>query len=290
MSEIYEDQTKAVIQVPTAAVVASATIYQKVWYDERPPIIDYGTSAGFTQDSASPLKNITVNIPGSVKIAPYTLSVVTDVGTYTEDLEPVVPYASVDQLASAAGVQHTDPAGNNYRSEADIKQIESLTRAVIESITGRCFGKWYTAYDLDGTETHVLYSNEPVLSVDLLRTHDDILYGPSTLDIDYAVTPSGHGIELFEDVDIYYGFPDGYTYMLVGTFGYDKVPADINHAAILIGSTYLCSPASYWNRYVEQTKFGESQTKFHRLAFAGTGNAAADIILQKYQFHRYFVI
>jgi len=289
MSEIYESQTQVVLQIPNADTITSVKASQVRWDYERPPL-EIVETASYTVGSESPLKNVSINIPATFKMADFNVEIITNSGTFRDSYERVVPYASVDQLAHAAGVQHTDPAGDNYRSEDDIKQIESLTRAVIESETGRCFGKWYQAYDLEGTETHVLYSSEPVLDVDLLRTHDDILYGPDTVDIDYAVTPSGHGVELFEDIDIYYGFPDGYTYMLVGTFGYNKVPADINHAAILIGSTYLCSPASYWNRYVEQTKFGESQTKFHRLAFAGTGNAAADIILQKYQFHRYFII
>jgi hypothetical protein len=289
MSEIYESQTQVIIQIPAADIITSVRASQVRWDYERPPI-EIVESATYTVDTESPLKNVSIDIPGTFEMTDFSVEVITNSGTFRGSYERVVPYATVDQLAAAAGVQYTDPAGDNYRSEADIKQIESLARTVIESITGRCFGKWYTAYDLEGTETRVLYSSEPILFVDLLRTHDDILYGPDTTDVDYAITPSGHGVELFEDVDIYYGFPDGYTYMLVGTFGYDKVPADINHAAILIGSTYLCSPASYWNRYVEQTKFGESQTKFNRLAFVGTGNAAADIILQKYQFHRYFVI
>jgi hypothetical protein len=289
MSEIYDSQTQVIIQIPAADIITSVRASQVRWDYERPPI-EIVEAATYTVDTGSPLKNVSIDIPASLEMADFSVEVITNSGTFRGSYERVVPYATVDQLATAAGVQYTDPAGDNYRSEADIKQIESLARTVIESITGRCFGKWYTAYDLEGTETRVLYSSEPILFVDLLRTHDDILYGPDTTDVDYAITPSGHGVELFEDVDIYYGFPDGYTYMLVGTFGYDKVPADINHAAILIGSTYLCSPASYWNRYVEQTKFGESQTKFNRLAFVGTGNAAADIILQKYQFHRYFVI
>jgi hypothetical protein len=289
MSEIYEDQTQVVVQVPTADTVQSVSTYQDIWDYDRPPVnLAYGAS--YSVGSGSPLKDVTVTLPGVLKMSDFTLEVVTNNRTIREQHSRVVPYATVDQLASAAGVQYTDPQADNYRSEDEIKQIESLARTVIESITGQCFGKWYTAYDIEGTESQVLYSSNPILSVDLLRTHDDVLYNADTLDVDYAVTPSGHGLEIFEDVDIYYGFPDGYTYMLAGTFGYERVPTDIMHAAILIGSTYLCSPASYWNRYVEQTKFGESQTKFNRLAFVGTGNAAADIILQKYQFHRYFVI
>jgi hypothetical protein len=288
MNEVYNTDTTAVVKIKTGESVTSVKVYQSTWTNDRIPA-DAEFAVTHSVVSGSPYDDIVVDLPPTLKPADFYIVVVTGVSTYRETFTLVHPYATVDQIAEAAKVQYTDPLADNYKPLATIRQMESLARAVIDAQTGHNFGQWYAAYDMPGTDTRIIYSQHPVLDVDLVRTHDDILLGPAVANVEFAITPSGHGVEVFED-DVYYGFPEGYKYQVVGTYGYNYVPNDINHAAILIASTYLCSAASYWNRYIEQTKFGESQAKFNRLAFAGTGNAAADIILNKYQFHKYFVI
>jgi hypothetical protein len=132
MNEVYEGVSSVVVKVPTADIVTSATIYQTIWDYDRQPLIDVANTTTYSEVAGTPLKDVVVNLHGAIKMGDFTAEVITNSGTYRESFTLVTPYATVEQIARAAGVQTTNPAGDKYRSEDDIKRV--LHRAEVRQV------------------------------------------------------------------------------------------------------------------------------------------------------------
>lgn len=292
MSEVYEGEETVTFVLLDSVTITSVTGYQ-VLYDDSAQPVEISTALSYTETpiGGTPThKEVEVNV--------YDLSswptdffvhvVYDDAGTQKtikQKFLVVRPYATVQEIAAAGGFDLDDDSKPNYRSYATIREHEAVARKVIEAYTGRTFKREYTAVKLDGTDQTELYCPYEVQWVGLV-THnktEEAIYSSTTGSV--VVSPSGHLLTILDDQNYKYGFPEGYNYTVVGIFGEDVVPYDIQLAAKQLAVHYLCQDAGAANAYVDQTKWGESQTRTNRLGFVGTGLRTVDIILDPYRFH-----
>ena len=287
MKEVYEGEETVSILIPNDAVVDSVNGYHILYDDSAMPVeTEYALS--YTEEP--------IGDPATYKYVHIDVSELSQWPTdfevhLTYDTDSVIknkffvvaPYAEIDEIAVAGGFQTTDPQGDKYMAYATIREMESLARNIINSYTGRDFGREYRKIVLDGTDTDLLYSDEHITWIGLVMHDDEPIYS-STVG-QYVVSQTHHGLTIIDDYGDKYGFPEGYDYTLIGIFGEEEVPQDITLAAKMLAVNYLCNGSGGTNKYVEQTKFGESQTKVNRLAFVGTGLHAVDLLLEKYRFN-----
>lgn len=81
---------------------------------------------------------------------------------------------------------------------------------------------------------------------------------------------------------VYRGFPRGFDYIVVGEFGYKKVPSDIVRATELLVEDIECGKLDYYKRYISDYNTDQFKIKFDAGVFDGTGNILVDKILSKY--------
>jgi hypothetical protein len=194
----------------------------------------------------------------------------------------VQPYVSVQNIALAGGFNTSDVDAPGYRNPVVIRDMESVARHVINAYTGRTFGRFYDSRVIEGSDTDRLYSDEHFSWIGAVSVENgDVLYDEDSNN-EVEISPSGHLLYV-KDGASRYGFPEGYKYRIVGIFGETSIPYDIQLAAKMLTVHYLCEDAAQQNQYIDQIKFGESQTRANRLAFAGTGLMTVDRILEPYR-------
>jgi hypothetical protein len=79
------------------------------------------------------------------------------------------------------------------------------------------------------------------------------------------------------------GFPKGFDYLIIGEFGYKKLPSDIVRATELLVEDIECGRLDYYKRYISDYNTDQFKIKFDAGLFDGTGNILVDKILSKYQ-------
>lgn len=79
------------------------------------------------------------------------------------------------------------------------------------------------------------------------------------------------------------GFPKGWDYKVVLTYGYHKVPADIKRATELLVHDIDCGKLDYYKRYIGAYNTDQFRIQFDKAVFNGTGNLIVDKILSKYE-------
>jgi hypothetical protein len=296
MSEIYEGESTVRFVIPNSATITSATAYQKLYdqtgvLEETPTVLTY-TSAQLSESPTD--KEVLVNVtPVSSFPVEFWVNLVYNDGsakTKREQFQVVTPYVSVEEIVAAGGLDMYDHTMPNYRSPEQVREMEALARKVIEAYTGRRFYHEYLSIRVEGTNLTELFFPREIQSVDLVL-HDvteEVIYSETTGS--YVVSPSGHLLVVEDDSGDRYGFPEGYHYTAIGIFGYESVPYDIQLAAKQLAVHYLCNDAAGANNYIDQFKFGESQTRTHRLAFIGTGLRSVDLLLDPYRFDHYVVL
>jgi hypothetical protein len=296
MIEVYEGEPEITFVVNNDYVIESIRGYQTLFNEySEPQTVETALTYTSTPIGLTPVnKELVVNVsdlsqwptPFSVHLTFHDNVGVKVIKSY---YNVVQPYASISAIVVSGGIDVSDTASINYKSEILIRDMESVARTVIESYTGRNFGRSYGARTIDGTDRDRLYSSEHFSWVGAVSVEGgDVLYqagASSTVEI----SPSGH-LLFVKDGGEFLGFPEGYRYRVAGIFGENSVPYDVELAAKMLTIHYLCESSAQQNQYVDQIKFGESATRVNRLAFAGTGLMAVDRLLEKYRVGRFRVL
>lgn len=183
-------------------------------------------------------------------------------------------------------------------SDAELSKLENTVRVVIESYTGQSFGYFEGAKTFIGTGGNsILFSQ---------RLNKLIAFDggwPGTLKIamggwslivipEYMLGIKEAPPEEFLTIittDViripeWYvkRFNRGVTYTVTGEWGYDAVPEDVQEAAMLLANDFLCSESLYRDRYLDSIKIQQDTITYHPGAYRGTGNARADLLLERY--------
>jgi hypothetical protein len=211
-------------------------------------------------------------------------------------------------------VKYTHPVSTPYLSlsemkmvweegtDIELRQVEAATRHVINSYCGQSFGT------KSGTR-RVKGSGQPHLALPekLLELTDVVGYRHTASGLMIAgggwylsaIDSRGFMPPIRADVE---GFNSGghwevpirvpawanqvgnifhahQTYEVTGTWGYRYIPQEVKEAAKLLVNDYAAGDNIYRDRYLTSMTAADWRIQFHAGAFAGTGNARADQLL-----------
>ena len=212
---------------------------------------------------------------------------------------PYVDFNHVQDLGFS-----TDSSDPNYKSYKELLRAEKYARKQIEEYTGQKFYLYddlYVVYGYDSdtlpvpskiNQLHELYSND-VLLLDTINGIDNWNYP-------VEISESGYGIRVNRagllDNTVYTAngmvppsihdssgiFQSGIAYKIQGRFGWEKVPDNVELAAIELMKDYFSKDTMWRNKYVKSISTFDWDFEYTGDAYTGTGNAYADNLLADY--------
>lgn len=207
----------------------------------------------------------------------------------------------------------TDSSDPNYKSYRDLLSAEKYARKIIEQHTGQKFyleDEIVVVYGDDSdilplpsriAELHYLYAND-ILLLDNIEEVNNWNY-------DVILSESGYGIRINRasmiDNTVYVAngmvppsindysngvFQSGVPYRVRGRFGWDKVPDNVELAAIELMKDYFSKDTVWRNKYIQSIQTFDWNFKYADQSFSGTGNNYADQLLSDYVLSKSVVI
>ncbi|MFZ9740589.1 MAG: hypothetical protein ACO3DP_01220 [Candidatus Nanopelagicaceae bacterium] len=228
-----------------------------------------------------------------------------EVVEHTTLVDVVKPYCSFGEAINDLNIG-TDPSDPNYKSYNDLKLAEKYARNIIEDFTGQEFYLYedeIVVYGVDSdilplqykiNNIHKIYAND-ILLVDYVSHINNWGYSP-------IISESGFGIRLDKTTlldntvyiangmvpptvnDLYAGqaFRDGVRYRIKGKFGWDRVPSQVQDAAIQLMGHYFAKDRIWADRYLKNISTFDWDFEYSDEVYKGTGCAYADKILSDY--------
>jgi len=220
----------------------------------------------------------------------------------SDEVYVVTPYVDFNHVQDLGF--STDASDPNYKSYKELLNAERYARKVIEQHTGQDFyiyNDLYLVYGYDSDilplpakihQLHELYAND-VLLLDTINDIDNWNYP-------VEISESGYGIKVNRagliDNTVYtangmvppsihdsYGiFQSGVAYKVQGQFGWEKVPDNVELAAIELMKDYFSKDTMWRNKYVKNISTFDWDFEYTGDAYTGTGNAYADNLLADY--------
>ena len=214
-------------------------------------------------------------------------------------ITPYVDFNHVQDLGFS-----TDSSDPNYKSYKELLRAEKYARKQIEEYTGQKFYLYddlYVVYGYDSdtlpvpskiNQLHELYSND-VLLLDTINDIDNWNYP-------VEISESGYGIRINRagllDNTVYTAngmvppsihdssgiFQSGIAYKVQGRFDWEKVPDNVELAAIELMKDYFSKDTMWRNKYVKSISTFDWDFEYTGDAYTGTGNAYADNLLADY--------
>jgi hypothetical protein len=256
-------------------------------------ILDMADSSITTGSAVSSLSSkVTISLPASYD---NTYTILVDDDEYIIDVTR--PYVDPNSKGDTA----TDIEA--YRKN------EELARAIIDSVVDDGFYYRKKIFSTVGIGADLLPVWDNIKKLLKLYENNALVFDssdPDSYDVKYEVDKTRFGIqemtsETFNrnesaptllpaagsdmlDLNfVYRGFPRGFDYLVVGEFGYKKVPADIVRATELLVEDIECGRLDYYKRYIADYNTDQFKIKFDAGVFDGTGNILVDKILSKYR-------
>jgi hypothetical protein len=220
----------------------------------------------------------------------------------TDEVFVVTPYVDFNHVQDLGF--STDSSDPNYRSYKDLVRAEKYARKQIEQYTGQSFFLYDDVFVLNGYdsdtlplpakiyELHELYAND-ILLLDTINEIDNWNYS-------VQISETGYGIKVNRanalDNTVYTAngmvpptindssgiFQDNVSYKVQGRFGWERVPDDVELAAIELMKDYFSKDTTWRNKYIKNISTFDWDFEYTSEAYAGTGNAYADRLLADY--------
>jgi len=222
--------------------------------------------------------------------------------TKSDEVYVITPYIDFNHVQDLGfSMDSSDPG---YKSYKELTQAEKYARKQIEQYTGQKFYLYddlYLAYGYDSDilpvpakmyELHELYAND-VLLLDTINNIDNWNYP-------VEISESGYGIKINRagliDNTVYTAngmippsihgssgvFQSGVAYKVQGRFGWERVPENVELAAIELMKDYFSKDTMWRNKYVKTISTFDWDFEYTGDAYSGTGNAYADRLLAEY--------
>jgi hypothetical protein len=220
-----------------------------------------------------------------------------------DEVYVITPYVDFNHVQDLGfSIDSSDP---QYRSYKELVRAERYARKQIEQYTGQNFYLYddvFIVYGYDSdtltlpsriAELHELYSADTLL-IDTLSDINNWGY-------DVILSESGYGIRINRqnllDNTVYtangmippsindygYGvFKSGIPYKVQGKFGWEKVPDEVELAAIELMKDYFNKDTVWKNKYIKKISTFDWDFEYTGEVYAGTGNAYADKLLANY--------
>lgn len=199
--------------------------------------------------------------------------------------------------------------GTTASEIADYRKHEELARAIIDSVIRDGFYYKKKLFETTGLGADILPIWQGIKKLHKLYENNVLIFDsetPEDFSMQYSITKNGMGIQESYDGEInrsesaplvfptsvsdlidnnlsYRGFPKGFDYIVIGEFGYRKLPSDIVKATELLIDDIACGKLDYYKRYIADYNTDQFKIKFDSAVFDGTGNILVDKILSKYQ-------
>jgi hypothetical protein len=222
---------------------------------------------------------------------------------YSDEIFVVTPYVNFNHTQDLGF--STDSSDPNYKSYKDLVRAERYARKQIEQYTGQVFYLYDDTVVVYGHDSDVLPLPQKIYSLHELYAQDVLLLDTIN-EIDnwnypVEITPSGYGIKINRagmlDNTVYTAngmippsihdyssgvFKSGAAYKVQGRFGWEKVPDEVELAAIELMKDYFAKDTVWRNKYIKKISTFDWDFEYTGEAHAGTGNAYADKLLEDY--------
>ena len=206
------------------------------------------------------------------------------------------PYATVSRIKELVDIDTTSV------SDSTLRKYEKKARNFITAYTGIRFAKEYDSIVAFGDNSDTLLMPVPVLKVDQIYEDDILVYdlstaGASVNKFDYVIevgpsktiikirndaAAAAGGINEFPDTGIIRGaatFVKDRAYRIIGAFGYEYVPDEIELATALLVDDYICNDWNIRNKGIESIKTDSYDLQYGKMFASGTGNLLVDSLL-----------
>jgi hypothetical protein len=250
----------------------------------------------------------TVNIPYQYTNRNKTLRLVWEYevsGTEVErsdEVYVVTPYVDFNHVQDLGfSMDSSDP---NYKSYKELIRAERYARKQIEQYTGQNFYLYDDLYVVYGYGSDILPLPAKLNDLHELYANDDLLLDNineiNNLSYNVLISESGYGIRIdrssIVDNTVYVAngmvppsiydingvFQTNVPYKVQGKFGWEKVPDEVELAAIELMKDYFAKDTVWRNKYIKNISTFDWDFEYTSEAYAGTGNAYADRLLADY--------
>lgn len=181
--------------------------------------------------------------------------------------------------------------GSEYPQNAT-PELERLVRHVVEAYTGQYFGKRYEKVFASSHEQIVRFERPLIMLTDmswegryapLSTTLSPPKIPYETIDDGFSIVMNWDGYDVKTDSLWVIRNKCPRIVTLEGFFGYDRVPADVKEAAILIAGVWGCKQGVWRDRFIQIMRSADWSIQYNERVFASTGSATADQLLSKYR-------
>lgn len=223
--------------------------------------------------------------------------------TKSDEVYVVTPYVDFNHVQDLGF--SSDASDPGYRSYKELLRAERYARKQIEDYTGQSFYLYddvHIAYGHDSdilplpakiSSLHELYAKD-VLLLDNINNIDNWNYPVEISETGYGIKINRSGMldntvytangMIPPSIHDYAGgvFKSGIPYKVQGRFGWEKVPDNVELAAIELMKDYFAKDTVWRNKYIKKISTFDWDFEYTGEAHTGTGNAYADKLLADY--------
>jgi len=219
-----------------------------------------------------------------------------------DEVYVITPYVDFNHAQDIAF--STDSSDPNYKSYKDLLMAEKYARKQIEQYTGQNFYLYDDVYIVYGHESDILPLPARISEIYYLYSNDILLIDNieeiNNWNYNVILSESSYGIRINRanmlDNTVYTAngmvppsihdhsgvFQSGIPYKVYGKFGWEKVPDNVELAAIELMKDYFSKDTMWRNKYVKNISTFDWDFEYTGDAYTGTGNAYADNLLADY--------
>jgi hypothetical protein len=224
--------------------------------------------------------------------------------THTSYLDVVKPYADITEIMHDLNLGY-EPSDPNYRSYHELVMAEKYARKTIENFTGQKFHLYEDVHVVYGSGSDTLPLPQKLNSLHKLYANDvlliDNLNNINNWNFQTVVSETGFGIRVDRtsalDNTVYTAnglvppsindytpgaFKNNVRYRVVGKFGWNSVPDDVQQSAIQLAGHYFAKDRVWADRYLKNVSTFDWDFEFKDEAYSGTGCAYSDKLLSDY--------
>jgi hypothetical protein len=221
-----------------------------------------------------------------------------------ENVYVITSYVDFSNACGCIGIS-TDSSDPNYKSYRELQAAERYARKQIEDYTKQKFYLRDDVYVVNGYDSDILPLPEKLYEIHELYQGDQLLVDNINeiynSNYEFIITETGYGIRVNRENmldntvysangmvppsihDYYNGaFRSGVPYRVQGRFGWDKVPDNVELAAIELMKDFFSKDNLWKNKYIKKISTFDWDFEYTGNAYSGTGNSYADKLLADY--------
>lgn len=214
--------------------------------------------------------------------------------SHDQNIDIVKPYVDLSQVINGLGLgsDYNDP---NSRTYQDLIEAERYARKVIENYTQQKFYSYISSEIAYGSGNDILPLTRKINTLDEVIVNDIPLEN-----MPFEIAESGFAVRLNRanmldntvytangmippTINDYSGiFNKDARYKVTGSFGWTRVPNEVEMAAIELMKDYFSKDKVWRNKYIKSISTFDWQFDFNSATFSGTGNNYVDQLLLPY--------